>query len=67
MTDLFSGLDSLASVPLAAPAPPDHDGRKPTQGEHGCNRCGFAACFFDGQTPWCRTCAPAEFRPGRAS
>lgn len=41
-----------------------------TQGERSCRSCGAAAVFFlnftDVAWAWCRTCSPAEFRPGAA-
>ncbi len=65
MTDLFSRLDAPPATATATPAPAiPTSGRRPTLGESACNRCGFAACFFGGATPWCWACVPANFLPG---
>lgn len=42
------------------------DWRAPTEGEYACESCDGAACYALGPRRFCRTCAPAEFRPGRA-
>ena len=51
--------------------------RAPGRGEHPCDNCGAAACYFylphtglyaeqASARRWCRACAPPEYRPGAA-